>query len=137
VKKFIATLALVSLAASVSGPTEAADSYQRQSVSRTVMTGVRSKLGQHWHIKNNCRLADVPVTRIVEAPKHGRVEIARERVFPDASGQYARCRNVEVPGLVLYYTARSGYTGKDKFVLRAPHGDGLIRDTTFNVLVLN
>ncbi len=100
------------------------------------MSGVRTKLGQHWHINNDCSLADVPAVRIIEAPKHGRLEIVRQPVFPDSAGRLERCRTVKVMGLVAYYTAKAGYAGEDSFVLRAPYGDGKIADTTMNVTVL-
>jgi hypothetical protein len=132
----IAALTLAVFSMGASGLAEASDSFKKQSLSRTVMSGVRTKLGQHWHINNDCSLADVPVVRIVEPPKHGRLEIVRESVFPTSSGKLERCRTVKVMGLVAYYTAKAGYVGEDKFVLRSPYGDGKIADTTMNVTVL-
>lgn len=135
-RDMIAAFALTVFAIGASGLAEASDSFKRESLSRTVMSGVRTKLGQHWHINNDCSLADVPVARIVEAPKHGRLEIVRQPVFPTSSGKLERCRTVKVMGLVAYYTAKAGYIGEDRFVLRAPYGDGKIADTTMTITVL-
>lgn len=135
-KKFIAILAVVALAAGSFVPAQAAESFRRQTVSKTVVSGIRTKLAQNTHIDRDCSLVDVPFTRIVEKPKHGRLEIARERVFPNSKGEYARCRTVKVMGLVAYFTAEAGYEGKDRFTLRAPYGDGMVEDVTFSVTVL-
>lgn len=135
-KYTIAALSAAMIALLFSDCAVADDSFKRRSVSRTVLSGERTKLGQHWHINNDCSLADVPATRIVQAPKHGRLDIVRQPIFPDAKGKLEKCRTVKVMGLVAYYTAKRGYVGKDRFVLRAPFGDGRIADTTMNVTVL-
>ncbi len=135
-RDMIVAFALAVLVIGTTGLAEASDSFKRETLSRTVMSGVRTKLGQHWHINNDCSLADVPVVRIVEAPKHGRLEIVRQPVFPTSAGKLERCRTVKVTGVVAYYTAKAGYAGEDSFVLRAPYGDGKIADTTMSVTVL-
>lgn len=100
------------------------------------MSGIRTKIGQHYHINNDCTPAQMPPTVVIKPPAHGKIEIVKEKVFPKPSGPLARCSSVKVSGLAGYYTSKPGFKGKDQFILRAPVGDGKIADTTIIVNVL-
>ncbi len=100
------------------------------------MSGIRTKIGQHYHINNDCTPAQMPPTVVVQSPAHGKIEIVKEKIFPKSNGPLARCGSVKVPGLAGYYTSKPGFAGKDQFTLRAPVGDGKIADTTIIVNVL-
>ncbi len=123
-------------AISPSSCTTTSDSFRQKSKSITALSGEKTKIGQTWHINDDCSHADYPATHIVEQPKHGRLQIVHEPVFPGATGKLAKCRTVKVGGVVGYYTPEPGYIGSDRFVLRSPYGYGKIQETVMNVSVI-
>jgi hypothetical protein len=114
----------------------AEDSYRKENVSRTVLSGVRTKLGQNYHINNDCTLADIPPLPVIKSPSHGKIEIVKEHVFPASKGRLEKCNSGKVMGVVAYYTSKPGYSGPDTLVLRTPYGDGKIREMAIKIMVL-
>ena len=130
---------LISAAAviSLSSCTTTSDSSRRESASLTAHSGEKTRAGQNWHINSDCSLADYPPTHIIEQPKHGRLQIVHEPIFPhEAKGKLAKCRTVKVGGVAGYYTSKPGYIGSDRFVVRFPVGDGEIKEMVLNVSVM-
>lgn len=135
-KNFFACLILAVAVISLSSCTTTSNSFRQKSKSITALSGERTRIGQTWHINNDCSHADYPATHIVEQPKHGRLQIVHEPVFPNAAGKLAKCRTVKVGGVVGYYTSEPGYIGSDRIVLSSPYGDGKIEETVMNVNVI-
>ncbi len=131
--RFWALAAVISLVASEASAWE---NIKHQSVSKTVLTGEKTQLGTNWHINPDCSFADLPATHIIEAPKHGRLQILHSKIFPNAKGLFAKCRTVRVNGLVAYYRSKPGYVGTDQVILRAPYGDGKVAETVINITVV-
>ncbi|MBY5443743.1 hypothetical protein HFO93_09655 [Rhizobium leguminosarum] len=118
------------------GCTTTSDSFRQKSVSKTVLTGEKTKLGQTWHVNKDCSFVDYLSTHVIEQPKHGRFQLVREPVFPYEKGELAKCRTVKVQGEVGYYISEPGYIGSDKVVVRSPSGNGRVDETIINVNVV-
>ncbi|MBB3297109.1 hypothetical protein CO662_03135 [Rhizobium anhuiense] len=136
-KSIFAYSILAAAVISLSSCTTTSDSFRRESASLTVRSGERTRAGQVWRIHSDCSLADYPPTHIIEQPKHGRLQIVHEPIFPhEAKGKLAKCRTVKVGGVAGYYTSKPGYIGSDRFVVRFPVGDGEIKEMVLNVSVM-
>ncbi|MBB4477812.1 hypothetical protein [Rhizobium etli] len=105
-------------------------------MSITARSGVRTLVAKNWHIDDDCRHIDYPAIDIVEQPRHGRLEIVREPLFPKLAGQSSRCETVKVNGVVGYYTSDTGYTGSDRLVIRSPYGEGKTEEGVLSVTVV-
>lgn len=99
-------------------------------------SGVRTLVAKNWHIDDDCRHIDYPAMDIVERPKHGRLEIVHEPLFPKLDGQASKCETIKVNGVVGYYTANPGYTGSDQLVIRSPYEEGKIEEGALSVKVV-
>ncbi|RFB93654.1 hypothetical protein B5K11_14175 [Rhizobium leguminosarum bv. trifolii] len=136
-KSIFSYLILATAAISLSSCTTTSDGFRRKSASLTVLSGEKTKAGQNWHINVDCSQIDYPAIHVVEQPKHGRLQIVHEPVFPyDARGERLKCRTIKVGGAVGYYTSEPGYIGSDRFVVRYPYGDGMIEEIALNVNVI-
>lgn len=118
------------------GCTTTSDSFRQKSVSKTVLTGEKTKLGQTWHVDKDCSFVGYLPTHVIEQPKHGRFQLVHESVFPNEKGALAKCRTVKVQGMVGYYTSEPGYIGSDKIVVRSPSGNGRVDEIIMNVNVI-
>lgn len=135
-KSVIAVLPLVLSLALLPSYAGAEEGIQRKTVEKTVFAGKRTRLGEQWHIGQDCKTIDIPAHRIVEKPKNGRIEIVQEGVFPGPKSTRAHCSKVKAKGAVTYYTAKPGYEGRDRAVLRMEIGDGVLGDLTIDIRVV-
>ncbi|WP_245304179.1 hypothetical protein [Rhizobium aethiopicum] len=94
-------------------------------------------MAKNWHIDDDCRHIDYPAMDVVEKPKHGRLEIVHEPLFPKLDGKTSKCETVKTKGVVGYYTADKGYTGIDRLVIRSPYEEGKTEDGVLSVKVVN
>ncbi|NTG84521.1 hypothetical protein [Rhizobium rhizogenes] len=100
------------------------------------VSGERTRIGRDWSLNPDCSMLALPKVRVLEAPKHGKLEINSEAIFPTASGFYKKCNATRVRGTVEYYTSDKGFVGKDRIVTRSSYGDGLVQDATTNINVV-
>ncbi|WP_245313636.1 hypothetical protein [Rhizobium sp. R635] len=120
----------------LSSCTTTSDGFRRQSQSITARSGVRTLVAKNWHIDDDCRHIDYPAIDIVEQPKHGRLEIVHEPLFPKLVGKVSKCETTKVNGVVGYYTADKGYTGSDRLVIRSPYEEGKTEEGVLSVTVV-
>ncbi|WP_245314353.1 hypothetical protein [Rhizobium sp. R634] len=120
----------------LSACTTTSEGLRRQSESITARSGVRTLVAKNWHIDDDCRHIDYPAIDIVERPKHGRLEIVHEPLFPKLDGKASKCEKTRVNGVVGYYTPDPGYTGKDRLVIRSPYEEGKTEEGVLNVTVV-
>ena len=120
----------------LSSCTTTSESSRQQSLSITAKSGVRTLVAKNWHIDDDCRHINYPAIDIVERPKHGRLEIVHEPLFPKLDGKASKCETVKVNGVVGYYTSDSGYTGTDQLVIRSPYEEGKTEEGVLSVKVL-
>ena len=97
-----------------------AQEITKESTSATVISGGRTVIYQSSFVRPDCTAAAVPRLKILDGGKHGKVEIVREKVFPnfERSNPRFRCNGRKVDGAVVYYTAGAKFTGSDKVRLR-------------------
>ncbi|EJZ17964.1 hypothetical protein NE852_13525 [Rhizobium sp. Pop5] len=120
----------------LSSCTTTSETSRQQSLSITARSGVRTLVAKNWHIDDDCRHIDYPAIEIVERPKHGRLEIVHEPLFPKLDGKASKCATTKVNGVVGYYTPNPGYTGQDRLVIRSPYEDGKTEEGVLSVTVV-
>ena len=114
----------------------AEEGIQRKTVQKTVFAGKKTRLGELWHIGQDCKTIDVPAHRIIEKPKNGRIEIVQEGIFPSPKSDRGHCSKIKAMGAVIYYTPKPGFEGRDRAILRMEIGDGVLGDKTINIRVV-
>ncbi|MBX4888808.1 hypothetical protein [Rhizobium bangladeshense] len=136
-KNLFISVALSLTTALLSNCTTTSEGFRQQSLSVTVRSGVRTLVAKNWHIGDDCRQIDYPAMDVVEKPKHGRLEIVHEPLFPKLDGKTSKCESVKINGVVGYYTADKGYTGSDRLVIRSPYEEGKTEEGVLSVKVVN
>ncbi|WP_259669820.1 MULTISPECIES: hypothetical protein [unclassified Rhizobium] len=121
----------------LSSCTTSSEGFRQQSLSFPVRSGVRTLVAKNWHIDDDCRHIDYPAMDVVEKPKHGRLEIVHEPLFPKLEGKTSKCQTVKVNGVVGYYTAKKGYTGSDRLVIRSPYEEKKTEESVLSVKVVD
>lgn len=130
----IGIMAVSSLSSCV---TVSPDGVKRVEFNKVVVSGERTREGVAWLIKPDCSMQSIPTVRVVEPPKHGKLVIVKESVFPTtAKGIYSKCKAVKVQGSVGYYTSDKGYLGMDSLTVRVSYGNGRIEDSVLNIKVV-
>ncbi|AIC27873.1 hypothetical protein IE4771_CH02775 [Rhizobium etli bv. mimosae str. IE4771] len=129
-------LILAATVTPLSSCTTTPESSRRQSLSITAQSGIRTLVAKNWHIDDDCRHIDYPAINIVERPKHGRLEIVHEPLFPKLDGKASKCETIKVNGVVGYYTSDPGYTGRDRLVIRSPYEEGKTEEGVLSVKVV-
>ncbi|MFK0274774.1 hypothetical protein ACIQUG_13910 [Ensifer sp. NPDC090286] len=134
--KIVRYLLLTAAAITLSACTTASESSRQQTLSITARSGVKTLVAKNWHINDDCSQIDYPAMTIAEKPKHGRLEIVHEPVYPKLDGKQSKCATTKVNGVVAYYTPNPGYTGRDRLVIRSPYEDGKIEEGVLSVTVV-
>lgn len=134
--KTVRCLVLAAAVISLSACTTTSDSSRQQTLSITARGGVKTLVAKNWHIDDDCNQIDYPAMTVAEQPKHGRLEIVREAVYPKLVGKQSKCATTKVNGVVAYYTPNPGYTGRDRLVIRSPYEDGKIEEGVLTVTVV-
>ena len=98
------------------------------------VSGERTRIGHDWDLNPDCSMRTKPLVRVVEAPKHGRLAISQEDVFPTRKD--GKCNSTKVLGNAQYYTSDRGFVGKDSFVTRHSYGSGFVQDVTTEITVV-
>lgn len=134
--KIVRYLLLTAAAMTLLACTTASESSRQQTLSITARSGVKTLVAKNWHINDDCSQIDYPAMTIAEKPKHGRLEIVHEPVYPKLDGKQSKCATTKVNGVVAYYTPNPGYTGRDRLVIRSPYEDGKIEEGVLSVTVV-
>lgn len=134
--KAVRYLLLAAAAITLSACTATSESSRQQTLSITARSGVKTLVAKNWHINDDCSQIDYPAMTIAEKPKHGRLEIVHEPVYPKLDGKQSKCATTKVNGVVAYYTPNPGYTGRDRLVIRSPYEDGKIEEGVLSVTVV-
>ncbi|MGF6159547.1 hypothetical protein M2267_004819 [Ensifer sp. KUDG1] len=134
--KTVRYLLLTAATITLSACTTTSESSRQQTLSITARSGVKTLVAKNWHIDDDCGQIDYPAMTIAEKPKHGRLEIVHEPVYPKLDGKQSKCATTKVNGVVAYYTPNPGYTGRDRLVIRSPYEDGKIEEGVLNITVV-
>lgn len=134
--KTVRYLLLTAAAITLSACTTTSESSRQQTLSITARSGVKTLVAKNWHINDDCSQIDYPAMTIAEKPKHGRLEIVHEPVYPKLDGKQSKCATTKVNGVVAYYTPNPDYTGRDRLVIRSPYEDGKIEEGVLSVTVV-
>ncbi len=93
-----------------------AQTYPPVSLTPTVPAGKTSQIGFFFAINPDCSSRGEIDSRIITAPQNGSVVIQPGADFPrDAKGRYEACATKLVLGVLIMYTPKEGFTGKDQF----------------------
>ncbi len=112
-----------------------AEGVRQVELQRVAVSGERTKVGFAGSVNPDCSVRTLPKSSVLEPPKHGKIEIVHEDVFPNAKGDYTKCNRTRVLGTVAYYTAAKGFIGKDRIVVRTSFSDGKVSDAVMNITV--
>ncbi len=80
--------------------------------------------------RGNCSAVPVPTVRVTEPPKEGAL-VVREAVL--TTDKVAGCPQLKVPAEVVFYQARSGYTGPDHVAYQVTSENGQV--ATYDVTI--
>jgi hypothetical protein len=131
------TLPLILLGAGValSGcVTSNADGIRQIKNHRFAVSGERTEIGRDWSLNPDCTLRGNPSVRVLQAPKHGKLAIVREDVFP--YWKNGKCNSKKVVGNAQYYTSDRGFTGTDSATTRHSYANGFVQDVTAEIKVV-
>src|SRR6476620_8190011 len=80
-----------------------------------VPAGKTTQVGFFYAIDPDCSSRGEIENRLIKPPQNGSVEVAPGSDFPRPvkAGPYQACNSKKVPGLVITYKPKEGFTGKD------------------------
>src|SRR5580658_10274352 len=70
------------------------------------------RVGIYTSIRPDCTSGPLPAIRLMNAPAHGAVNVKRATL---KATNFKQCLAIEVPALVAFYHAASGFNGADDF----------------------
>ncbi|WP_168880022.1 hypothetical protein [Rhizobium sp. P28RR-XV] len=134
-KVLILPLILVGAGAALSGcVTSNADGIKQINDHAFAVSGERTEVGRDWSLNPDCSVRGNPSVRVLQAPKHGKLLIQREDVFP--YWKNGKCNSKKVPGNGQYYTSDSGFIGTDRAITRHSYANGFVQDVTTEINVV-
>ena len=98
------------------------------------VSGERTRIGRDWNLNPDCSVRTKPLVRVLEPPKHGKLAIVQEDVFP--ARKDGKCGSTKVLGNAQYYTSDRGFVGKDRIVTRHSYDSGGVQDVTSEITVV-
>ncbi|MGY5802431.1 hypothetical protein ACXHMN_13975 [Rhizobium sp. LEGMi12c] len=98
------------------------------------VSGERTRIGRDWSLNPDCSVRGNPSVRVLQAPKHGKLTIQREDVFP--YWKNGNCNAKKVVGNAQYYTSDRGFVGTDSALTRHSYANGLVQDVTTEIKVV-
>ncbi|TDW16581.1 hypothetical protein EV128_13433 [Rhizobium azibense] len=105
----------------------------------TVTAGSRTVIYQSAFVDPDCTTAALPRLKILDAGKHGKIQIVHEKVFPNFKRDNPRfkCNNRKVEGASIYYTPNPKFRGSDKVKLReSSESEASVWEMTFRIAVV-
>ena len=110
--------------------------YEKVTVSKAAIGGTPIRLWYNTAIDPDCSVHQPGATlTIIQPPAHGAATVSDEpfyAAFPPANPRSA-CNDRKVPGHQAFYTAASGYAGRDRMVLQGSSPDGRVRRVEVNI----
>jgi hypothetical protein len=99
---------------------------QAQSMTLTALSGRPLKLNFSNTTNPDCTSVGETVVTLTQAPRHGRVTIAKESDFPSFPKKNARyaCNKKRVAGTRTVYVSERGYTGSDSAAIEIIFANG-------------
>lgn len=82
-----------------------------------------------------CEALTAPTVRVVTAPSLGEVSLREGQRTTVAASASGRCVDHPAVGTGIYYTARAGAMGLDRFTVEARAADGTTQSRTFEVKI--
>lgn len=77
----------------------------------TVRAGHLQRLAFYPAAKRDCTRTPLPDIRLTQEPKNGKLIVRRMSIN---AGPNSACPGQNIPGLVVFFMAKPGYTGSDK-----------------------
>ena len=110
---------------------------QAQYLSRAAPSGKPIKLGFASTTNPDCTAVGETTVRVVQGPRHGRVDILKTRDFPTFSQTNIRsvCNTRRVPGTLARYVSHRGFVGYDYLTLEVISANGVARRSSFAINV--
>jgi hypothetical protein len=104
--------------------------FEKLTVSKAAVGSTPIRIWYNTAIDPDCSVHPPGATlTILEPPAHGAATVSDEpfyAAFPPANPR-AVCNDHKVPGHQAFYTAASGYAGRDRMVLQGSSPDGRVR----------
>ena len=101
----------------------------------------QGQVGIAWQgddVGDNCRALDLPRTKIISAPLHGKAFLTRSKVLPHfpETNKHHHCNDTPVDGLYVYYRPEPDFIGDDQLAIKSTGIDGrtFIMDVTMRVV---
>ncbi len=131
----ILTLVFVSLA--LYGKNVSGQELPTQPTFLTVASGVRLRYLLGFSLNADCTSTGEIVARIIQQPKNGMIEVAREQGYTQygKEDQRYKCNEKRSEVVHLYYEPSERFKGKDSFVVEVFFPNGQYRKRVFNVTV--
>ena len=97
-----------------------------------VLTGLA-----YMTLNPDCSLVGYPSAKLVSAPSNGTVTVFKGAAFPvyESVNLRSACNRRRVPGTLVEYRPRRGFTGSDSFTVNVIYPAGYERNDTFNITV--
>lgn len=86
-------------------------------------------------VGKNCEPVAAPLMSVDEQPAKGDVSFTPGQATTIAASAQGTCIGAKTTGTGIYYTARQGATGTDKFSITAKLASGEITKRTFEVKI--
>ena len=95
------------------------------------------KMDLYYSINPDCSSIGQAVVRIIEPPKHGKVELKETTDFPyfRESNSRSQCNTRRVPATQVIYVPSPGYQGQDSFKTDVVFASGTARTYDYKVEV--
>ncbi|MGO4715019.1 hypothetical protein [Bradyrhizobium sp. 2TAF24] len=128
----IAKLSVVTLILSLSTATAHAEFY-----SKVAASGATIRLYRASSTNPDCSTAGEPIVRLTQSPQHGRIRLARTRVYINFPPNNLRsaCNRSGVRGVLVSYVSQRGYTGPDSAAIDVFYPSGNVRQASFDIAV--
>lgn len=102
---------------------------------KVTVAGKPLKVDSHYSINPDCSSLGQATVRVLEAPKHGKVETRETTDFPTFRESNSRhhCNTRRVPVTQIVYVPAPGYTGQDNFKADVVYASGSARIYDYKV----
>lgn len=108
---------------------------QHDTATRTmpVVAGRPARVFVYAALGEACKPLPAPVVRVVAPPSQGEVSFREGQQTTLVSNGSSACSGRSATGTGVYYTARDGAAGSDRFTVEARASDGTMQSRTFEV----
>jgi hypothetical protein len=100
-----------------------------------VVVGRPARVFVYVALGPKCEPLAAPAIRVVTPPEHGEVALREGQQTTIAAASSSACVGRTASGTGIYYTARRGAGGSDRFTVEARAADGTVQSRTFEVRI--